>query len=74
MAGTFLYIPDSLSIHTFENGFTDLETTLRSNRKHIFCVKTLVYSNKKHTTGNLDFRTDAFANRIFTFYFEDITI
>lgn len=31
--GQTLYIPDPLSIHTFENGFTDLETTLRSNRK-----------------------------------------
>lgn len=28
LADTFLYIPDPLSINTFENGLTDLGTTL----------------------------------------------
>lgn len=37
------------------------------------CLKTLVYSNEKNSKENLNFCTDAFANKIYTFYFEDIT-
>lgn len=61
----FSYILDPLSIHAFENGFTDLETTLRNNRKHIFYLKPLVYSNEKHNNENRYFCTDVFANNFF---------
>lgn len=33
-----------------------------------------MYSNELHNKENLNFCTDAFANKIYTFYFEDITI